>query len=107
MSRIYLGNLPMSADEAALREFLVECGRTPAKVDLKKKAATGRSRGFAFVDFDSEEAAAAAITELNGKTFVGRELRAADAKAIVAPPRESEDDPYHDRRGRRGGRRRR
>jgi RNA recognition motif-containing protein len=106
MSRIYLGNLPMSADEASLRQFLVERGRNATKVDLKKKAATGKSRGFAFVDFESEEEAASAIRDLHGVTFDGRELRAADAKALVVVSRDDEDDMPMERRGRRGGRRR-
>jgi RNA recognition motif-containing protein len=107
MSRIYLGNLPMSADEASLRQFLVERGRNATKVDLKKKAATGKSRGFAFVDFASDEEAVSAIRDLQGVTFAGRELRAADAKTLVIASRDDEDDMPMERRGRRGGRRRR
>lgn len=107
MSRIYLGNLPMSADEASLREFLAAQGRQVTKVDLKKKAATGKSRGFAFLDFENDEDAAAAIAALHGVTFEGRELRAADAKAVVVASRDDYEDMPMDRRHRRGGRRRR
>ncbi len=107
MSRIYLGNLPMTADEAAVTAFLAEHGKRPTKVDLKKKAATGKSRGFAFVDFASDDEASAAIATLNGCEFAGRPVKASDAKVQTFASRDDDDMPMERRGGnRRGGSRR-
>jgi RNA recognition motif-containing protein len=41
---------------------------------------TGRSRGFAYVDMATEEAARTAISEMNGQTVDGRQLKVAEAR---------------------------
>ena len=63
---------------------------------------SGRPRGFAFVEFESEEDAAKAIETLNGKEVAGRALRIDEAKERAPrPPRiPLESPPWDDRGGR-------
>jgi RNA recognition motif-containing protein len=48
---------------------------------------TGRSRGFAFVEMDSEEAAQKAVADFNGKDLDGRPLRVNEARPREERPR--------------------
>ncbi len=71
-NRLFIGNLPFDTTEAQVRELLA--GRNLTSVKMVTDKDTGRSRGFAFADLDTDEAAKAAIAELNGKDFGGRAL---------------------------------
>jgi RNA recognition motif-containing protein len=63
--------------------------------------ATGRPRGFAFVEFESEEDAAKAIETLNGKELGGRSIKVDEAKERVPRiPRDFGGPPPGDRGGR-------
>ena len=76
---IYVGNLAWSTEDDDLRNFFSECG-TVIRVRIMKDQETGRSRGFAFVDMDAEEADAA-IENLNGKNLMGRPGKSFRSKA--------------------------
>ena len=78
MSKIYVGNLPFSADEAAVRALFEKHG-TVDSVSLINDRDTGRFRGFAFVEME-DSAANAAIKALNGKEVDGRELNVNEAR---------------------------
>jgi RNA recognition motif-containing protein len=70
---MYVGNLPFSADQLSLKSLFSPFGEVlSAKVMTDRD--TGRSRGFGFVEMESD-AAKKAITELDGKDFEGRPLR--------------------------------
>ena len=73
-TRLFVGNLPFDATEPQIRDLIAAGGRNVTSVKVVTDRDTGRPRGFAFVDLDTEEAAKAAITELNGKDFGGRAL---------------------------------
>ncbi len=88
MKRIYVGNLPFSASEDEVRALFANHG-TVHSVRLISDRATGRPRGFGFVDMDPEEAAAA-IEALDGAELGGRTLRVNEAKERGVPPRRSE-----------------
>ncbi|WP_290918722.1 RNA-binding protein [Halodesulfovibrio sp.] len=75
---IFVGNLAWSAEDDDLRNFFAECG-TVIRVRIMKDQETGRSRGFAFVDMDADEADAA-IETLNGKNLMGRPATLSEAK---------------------------
>lgn len=94
MKKIYVGNFPYNASEEQLKELFEQHG-TVHSFDLIKDRDTGRSRGFAFVQMDDAEAAAA-IAALNGMDMDGRALRVNEAQ-----PRESGGG--RGSRGRRGG----
>lgn len=91
MKKIYVGNFPYEITEDQLREMFEQHG-TLHSLDLIKDRETGRSRGFAFIEMDEQEAQAA-IAALDGVELGGRTLRVNEAR-----PRESS--------GRRGSRRR-
>jgi cold-inducible RNA-binding protein len=76
---IFVGNLSFSIGEAELRQLFEQKGAVEA-VTVMRDTDTGRSRGFAFVEMASEEAAQTAITELNGYSADGRNLTVNEAK---------------------------
>ncbi len=80
MARLFVGNLPFETTEAQVKELIEGGNRTVRSVKIITDKETGRSRGFAFVDLDSEEEAKAAISELNGKEFNGRSLKVNEAE---------------------------
>jgi RNA recognition motif-containing protein len=78
MSKIYVGNLPFSADEAAVRELFSQHG-TVDSVALITDRDTGRPRGFGFVEMPASDAARA-IQSLNGTDMNGRSLKVSEAQ---------------------------
>jgi RNA recognition motif-containing protein len=78
-ARIYVGNLSFSSSEDDLRE-LFEAHGTVQSVSVITDRNTGRSRGFAFVEMDTEASADAAIRSLDGTTLDGRPLRVSKAQ---------------------------
>lgn len=71
---IYIGNLSFQATEEDLREVFVEYG-TVKRVTLPTDRETGKKRGFAFVELDTEKEEDSAIEELDGAEWMGREIR--------------------------------
>ncbi len=72
-TKLYVGNLPYTADDSALRNNFAEYGDvTSAKVMMDRD--TGRSKGFAFVEMGTAEQAQAAIDGLNGMSVGGRSI---------------------------------
>ncbi len=76
---IYVGNLSYRATEADLRAVFADYGEV-TRVVLPTDRETGRMRGFAFVDMSEEAQEDAAITELDGAEWMGRQLRVNKAK---------------------------
>jgi cold-inducible RNA-binding protein len=86
MSKIYVGNLPFSADEAAVRTLFAAHG-TVDSVALISDRDTGQPRGFGFVEMTSNSEAARAIQSLNGYQMGGRALKVNEAQAKTERPR--------------------
>lgn len=86
MSKIYVGNLPFSADEAAVRTLFAQHG-TVDSVALINDRDTGRPRGFGFVEMTANAEAARAIQNLNGYQMDGRALKVNEAQAKTERPR--------------------
>jgi RNA recognition motif-containing protein len=78
MKKIYVGNLPFSASDDAVRELFGKHG-TVHSVALINDRETGRPRGFGFVEMD-DDAAMAAIQALDGHEMDGRALRVNEAQ---------------------------
>ena len=74
-TRLYVGNLPFSADESAVRSLFEQNERTVEEVKLITDRDTGRPRGFGFVEMGSNEDADKAIRELDGYQMDGRALK--------------------------------
>jgi cold-inducible RNA-binding protein len=78
MKKIYVGNLPWSADEAGLRDLFSSVGEVLSAAVVSDRE-TGRSRGFGFIEMDDSDADKA-ISELNGREMDGRQLRINEAR---------------------------
>ena len=77
--RLYVGNLPYTTGEAELQELFSRAG-TVESVRVMRDAATGRARGFAFVEMASDEEAQNAVTTLNNYSLGGRNLTVNEAR---------------------------
>lgn len=80
--RLYVGNLPYTTGEAELQELFAKAGNVES-VRVMRDAATGRARGFAFVEMASDDDAQKAITQFNDRQFGGRRLTVNEAKPQV------------------------
>jgi len=84
--KLYVGNLSYDTTEETLRTAFAEVGQVET-VTLVTDKMTGRSRGFAFVEMATEEAASEAIGRLNGQTLDGRQVSVAEARPRDDRPR--------------------
>lgn len=96
LKKIYVGNLSYQTSEADLETAFATFG-TVVSASIVRDQQTGTSRGFGFVEMDSDEAASAAIDGLNGTELDGRNLTVNEARPRSDRPR--------GRRGNRGERR--
>ncbi len=85
---IYVGNLDYSIEEEDLKEVFGEYGNIK-RVHIPTDRETGRVRGFAFVEMESESDEDKAIEELDGATWMERTLRVNKAQ-----PRENRRSPF-------------
>ncbi len=76
---IYVGNLSFQATEEDVREVFGEYGAVK-RVSLPMDRETGKKRGFAFVDLESDAEEDAAIAKLDGAEWMGRVLKVNKAK---------------------------
>ena len=79
-TRLFVGNLPFSVEESALRSLFEQGDRKVEEVKLITDRDTGRPRGFAFIEMGSTEDADGAINELNGYEMDGRQLNVNEAR---------------------------
>jgi RNA recognition motif-containing protein len=93
---IYVGNLSYEVNEADLTAVFADYGAIK-RVQLPMDRETGRPRGFAFVEMETENQETAAIDALDGAEWMGRQL-----KVNKARPREERGGSFGgDRRSRR------
>ncbi len=76
---IYIGNLSYDTTEETLRAAFAAYGEVTT-VNIVTDRYSGRPRGFAFVEMESDDDAAAAIGALNGQPLDGRQLRVDEAR---------------------------
>lgn len=77
--KLYVGNLPYTATEEELRALFEQHGATTSVAVIMDRE-TGRSRGFGFVEFETDAAAEAAREALDGRDMGGRALRVNEAQ---------------------------
>jgi RNA recognition motif-containing protein len=77
--KLYVGNLPYETAEQDLQTLFSGAG-TVESVNVIRDMATGRARGFAFVEMASEEEAQNAVTTLNNYSLGGRNLTVNEAR---------------------------
>ena len=76
--KLYVGNLSYATTDDSLRDYFSRHGSvSSAKVIVNRD--DGRSKGFGFVEMGSDDEAATAINETNGKEFEGRQIRVNEA----------------------------
>lgn len=78
MKKLYVGNLPYSINEEQLTEMFSEFGEVLSAIVITDKA-TGRSKGFGFVELE-DDVADAALAGLDGKEMEGRALKVNEAR---------------------------
>lgn len=76
---LYVGNLSFQTREEDLRSLFEQYGEVTS-VKIITDRATGKSKGFAFVEMADKEASMNAIRELNGKEIGGRGLKVNEAR---------------------------
>ena len=83
-TRLYVGNLPYSTDETALKSLFGDGqdGRRVTEVKIVLDRETGRPRGFAFVELSNAEHARVAMEKLNKSSVGGRTIVVNEAKEM-------------------------
>ena len=92
-TRLFVGNLSYQTGENDLQDYFAQAGAVTS-VNLMLDKITGKSRGFAFVEFADAEAAQQAIDQFHNKEFQGRPLT-----VNVARPREERPPRWGNDRG--------
>ena len=77
--RLYVGNLPYQTGEEDLQQLFATAG-TVESVSVMRDMATGRARGFAFVEMATDADAQNAIAQLNNHSLGGRNLTVNEAR---------------------------
>lgn len=91
-TKLFVGSLPYSTTDDELENMFSQYGTVAsAKVIFDRE--TGRSKGFGFVELESDDAAKTAINDLNGKDYEGRSLVVNEAR-----PMERRENRGNDRR---------
>jgi RNA recognition motif-containing protein len=88
---IFIGNLPYEVSQDDLKKVFADYG-TVKSIRMPIDRETGRVRGFAFVEMDTEEEEDKAIEALDGAEWVGRNLKVSKAR-----PREDRKATFNDR----------
>jgi cold-inducible RNA-binding protein len=84
LSKIYVGNLAWAATEDSLRHAFAKFGPL-SDVFIVRDRLSGRSKGFGFLEFESDQSAKDAIAQMNEVVFEGRNLR---VNAATEKPRQ-------------------
>ena len=102
-TKLYVGGLPYSTQEDALKELFAQAGSVVSAVIIMDKM-SGRSKGFGFVEMSNDEEAQKAISMFNDQEFEGRKLTVNEARPMEArPPRTGGNGGYGNSNGGYGG----
>ena len=77
--KLYVGNLAFQTTTQDLEQLFAQAGSV-ASAQIIEDRDTGRSKGFAFVEMSTEDEAAKAIEQFNGKEVAGRALKVNEAR---------------------------
>ena len=84
--KVYFGNLPKDIDDAKLGEIVKPYG-TATTAEVVKDRVTGMSKGFAFVEFASDDEARTTIAALDGKNMNGQTVVVNEARSRKEAPK--------------------
>ncbi|MFM8313245.1 MAG: RNA recognition motif domain-containing protein [Deltaproteobacteria bacterium] len=79
--KLYVGNLSYSVTETSLQDLFSQAGEV-ASARIITDRASGRSKGFGFVEMSTEDGAQSAIDKFNGQEFEGRKLTVNEARPM-------------------------
>lgn len=77
-NKVFIGNLSFATTEEALELEAKKFGSV-RHLKIVKDKETGKSKGYAFVTFDTDEAAAKCIAEMDKQSFEGRSVAVKEA----------------------------
>ncbi len=110
-TKLFVGNLNFDTTEEDLRSLFAQAG-TVTSVALIKDRATGRSKGFAFIEMSNQSEAEQAIKLFNGYSLGNREIKVDKAREKEERPSSGygsnryqtggQKDQYRDRKKRKG-----
>ena len=86
MKKLFVGNLPYSANETDVQNFFADHGVTVDSVTVMRDRFTSQARGFGFVEINDDNVAAHAVEVCHGKDLMGRTLVVNEARPMA--PRE-------------------
>ena len=72
-TKLFVGNIPFTLSETTLEELFSQTGKV-VSVTIPRDRDTGRKRGFAFVEMETQADAEAAIKQFDGQTVEGRQI---------------------------------
>lgn len=78
-NRAYVGNLSYNTTDADLQELFGGAGKVRS-VEIIRDRETGQSKGFAFVEYETDAETQKAVTQFNGYLFQDRQLRVSEAR---------------------------
>jgi RNA recognition motif-containing protein len=84
VKKLFVGNLPYTANEQDLQNFFADNGVTIDTVTVMRDRFTGQARGFGFVEINDDAAAQRAVDSCHGKDLMGRTLVVNEARPMAA-----------------------
>jgi RNA recognition motif-containing protein len=85
--KLFVGSLAFSTTDEGLRGFFASAG-TVVSAQVVTDQFSGRSRGFGFVEMSTAEEATKAVSQLDGRTLDGRQIKVEVAKPKASGSRE-------------------
>lgn len=85
-TKLYVGNLPYTCDDQSLQDAFTQFGEVVSARVITDRA-SGRSKGFGFVEMQDSSSANRAVEELNGRDFMGRNINVSEARPQEERPR--------------------
>ncbi len=80
--KLFIGSLPYNTTEDELKQTFSQAGNV-VSANIITDRATGRSKGFGFVEYDTDEEAKAAVEMFNGQDFNGRAIVVNEARPMA------------------------
>jgi RNA recognition motif-containing protein len=84
VKKLFVGNLPYTANETDVTSFFADNGVTVDSVTVMRDRFTGQARGFGFVEINDDAAAQHAVDACQGKDLMGRVLVVNEARPMTA-----------------------
>jgi RNA recognition motif-containing protein len=84
VKKLFVGNLPYSANETDVQNFFSSQGVTVDTVTVMRDRFTGQARGFGFVEIQDDAAAQRAVDSCHGKDLMGRTVVVNEARPMAS-----------------------